>query len=189
MASRKITIDKPCEACGGVITVDFNQRNKRRRFCSPVCSRLPRHTTESKFLESFMAGEPSECWVWQGAMTGGGYGQIYTAESVWVKAHRFSYEHFVGPIPAGLQIDHLCRNRRCVNPHHLEPVPQRINILRGVSIVAQNARKTHCPQGHAYDALNTYHNPASGGRICRECGREYERRYYRHKRRIKREES
>lgn len=109
------------------------------------------------------------CWTWLPPDDGCGYGQFYLNGSV-VRAHRYSYEAFVGPIPDGLDIDHLCRNPRCVNPEHLEPVPPRENLLRGFSPAANNARKTHCPQGHPYDEANTYRYKTQ--RACRACQRE-----------------
>lgn len=109
------------------------------------------------------------CWSWTAALASGGYG-LFTVHERMVLSHRFAYELLVGPIPDGLHIDHLCRNRRCVNPDHLEPVTCRENVLRGVSNSARNARKTHCPQGHPYDDENTYITPV-GGRNCRACKR------------------
>lgn len=110
-----------------------------------------------------------DCWLWTAALATGGYG-LYGVDQRMKLCHRFAYELLVGPIPDGLQIDHLCRNRRCVNPSHLEPVTCRENVLRGMSRAAVNARKTHCPQGHAYDDDNTYITPV-GGRNCRACKR------------------
>jgi hypothetical protein len=93
----------------------------------------------------------------------------------------------MGAVPEGLELDHLCRVRGCVNPKHLEPVTHRENLMRGESWSAVNARKTHCPEGHPYDETNTYID-GKGRRRCRECARAYDlRRYYagthgRHKR-------
>jgi len=84
------------------------------------------------------------------------------------------YEHFVGPIPDGFHIDHLCRNRACANPAHLEAVPPRVNILRGVGMSAIHARQTHCVNGHPFDAENTLILP-DGERCCRTCNRERQR--------------
>lgn len=85
-------------------------------------------------------------------------------------AHRLVYESMVGPIPEGLVLDHLCRNRCCVNPDHLEPVTQRENVLRGQGVAAKNAAKTHCPRGHEYDDENTGFT-GEGHRYCRACNK------------------
>lgn len=87
-----------------------------------------------------------------------------------VRAHRWSYAHRVGPIPAGLEVDHRCNNRRCVRPSHLAAVTHAANTLRSTGPTAINARKTHCPAGHAYDAANTRHK-RDGSRCCRACER------------------
>src|SRR6266576_3456485 len=87
-----------------------------------------------------------ECWPWQ-ANRGRGYGNVWIAGRMY-RAHRVAYELLIGPIPEGLTLDHLCRNRGCVNPAHLEPVTSRENTLRGEGISANNARKTHCKHGH-----------------------------------------
>ncbi len=107
------------------------------------------------------------CWEWQGCEVGRGYGGFNGTY-----AHRFSYELFNNTIiPAGLTIDHLCRNRKCVNPDHLEAVSLKENILRGTCPPAKNALKTHCPRGHPYDEVNTYINP-KGWRICNICKKQ-----------------
>ncbi len=88
-----------------------------------------------------------------------------------MRAHRFAFEMARGPVPEGLQLDHLCRVRHCVNPGHLELVTSRVNTLRGTSFSAVNATKTHCPKGHPYSTENT-HTDASNKRHCRVCNRE-----------------
>jgi hypothetical protein len=116
---------------------------------------------------------PDQCWLYMGPQTKAGYGRI-TVDGVCVFAHRYAYELLVGPIPEGKHIDHVkargCTHHNCVNPAHLEPVTRRENILRGDSPAAKNARKTHCPKGHAYDDQNTYVR-ADGERDCRTCKR------------------
>lgn len=99
-------------------------------------------------------------------------------------AHRYAYELLVGPISEALTIDHTCHNgsgceggrlcihRRCVNPADFEVVTLAVNVLRGESPPARNKRKTTCPRGHPYDAVNTYVNPGSGWRLCRTCQRD-----------------
>lgn len=104
------------------------------------------------------------CWLWKGALYLG-YGRIKVGRSQTFMAHRWSYEHFVGPIPEGKQLDHLCRVRHCVNPAHLEPVTIAENVLRGEGPFAQNARKTHCKHGHPIDGTQ------KSGRECRTCRR------------------
>ena len=108
-----------------------------------------------------------ECWRWTGAQNGWGYGRIWV-EGHMIAAHRVAYELTLGPIPKGLTLDHLCRNRLCVNPSHLEPVTWGENVLRGAGLTAANARKTHCPAGHAYSPANTY-ICREGYRHCRAC--------------------
>lgn len=118
---------------------------------------------------------PNGCWMWTAAIDRHGYGKFWLGGRT-VRAHRFSYESLVGPIPGGLELDHLCRVRACVNPTHLEPVTHRENTLRGDTLTARHAAKTHCLRGHPYDEANTYVTP-DGRRNCRACGRDAVRRY------------
>ncbi len=113
------------------------------------------------------------CWLWIGRKNWRGYGEI-SIKNQFKKAHRFAYEFFIGPIPEGLEIDHLCRVRDCVNPEHLEAVTHRENVMRGNSPSANAASKTHCPQGHPYDEANTLIG-RNGWRYCRECRRNRKR--------------
>lgn len=108
------------------------------------------------------------CWPWTAGGDGNGYG-YFRVGAKRVLAHRFVYELLVGPIPEGLQIDHLCRVRACCNPDHLEAVTQRENLLRGAGHPAVNAAKTHCVNGHEFTPENTY--VWHGGRHCRACRR------------------
>ncbi|WP_316886350.1 HNH endonuclease signature motif containing protein [Ralstonia thomasii] len=126
-------------------------------------------------LEEKMERIPeSGCWIWMGALDRDGYGQI-GARGKSLKAHRASYEMFTGPIPKELHIDHLCRVRACCNPHHLEPVTPRENVLRSEGVAAACAVKTCCVNGHPYDETNTgVHN---NKRYCRECKKKRNREY------------
>lgn len=111
------------------------------------------------------------CWLWKLSVGSHGYGQVgwwENGRSRMVLAHRVSYELLVGPIPDGLQLDHLCRVRLCVNPSHLEAVTQRENILRSDSPTAVNARKKHCHRGHEFTPQNTGIR-ANGWRDCLAC--------------------
>ena len=118
------------------------------------------------------------CWIWTAAKTSAGYGEFWPGPhrgSPMIYSHRYSYQLLVGPIPGGLDMDHLCRNPICCNPAHLEPVTHHENMLRGNT--GKNTRdKTHCPQGHPYSEENTrvYH----GRRSCIACGKASQKRRY-----------
>lgn len=128
----------------------------------------PRTAPERRFW-TFVRKLDNGCWQWTGGHLAFGYGMFWDGDRR-VKAHRWSYEHFVAPIPDGLVIDHLCRNPACVNPSHMEAVTLAENTLRGTAPSALNARKEACPQGHPYEL-------ASGQRICRTCRRRDWARY------------
>lgn len=113
------------------------------------------------------------CWRWIAAHTPPGYGCFYW-KGRQVYAHRFSYEVFVGPIPEGLVIDHLCQNKWCINPWHLEAVTYRANLMRADTVTRRNAHKVECDSGHPYTEANTYYY-ANGSRRCRQCGTEQAR--------------
>ena len=137
-------------------------------------------------LETYYTPEPmSGCWLWTGALDGKGYGivcrpRIRGMTQLHHFAHRVMYEKFRGPIPEGLTLDHLCANRQCVSPWHLEPVTREMNIMRGMGAAAQNARKMRCPRGHEFTAgQRVAHGRPVQWRICRECQAEAVRRYKR----------
>lgn len=186
-----------CEECSEAI-VDHARRGRckpcyrryiRRLKKSGEYSPLPTATARPRTLEQRITGlrQTSEtagaCWLWDGEMKGNGYGRV-SVKGKNRLAHRAVYEHLRGPIPDGLVLDHLCRNRACVNPDHLEPVTNAINIMRGVGVGAVNAAKTHCVHGHEFTPENTRFNKPfrpTGvvSRACRQCHRERTRAYRR----------
>ena len=126
-------------------------------------------------LEKYYIPEPmSGCWIWIGAKKSTGYGVTRWNGKKNALPHRIAYTLLCGPIPTGLTIDHLCRNRLCVNPSHMEAVTNKVNILRGNSFSAQNSRKTKCPRGHKYNRIGKKPD-GTIGRICGTCQKEYSR--------------
>lgn len=123
-------------------------------------------TVEERFWAKVSPEPNSGCWLWVACVDWDGYGQFHAAKQT--TAHRFSYEMHKGPIPDGLQIDHLCRVTCCVNPDHLEAVTAGENARRSMSFAGRNARKTHCWRGHPLSGENLYIAP-SGYRNCKEC--------------------
>lgn len=139
--------------------------------------------TEAAYRDVLMGGPG--CWEAQNAHAGHGYhktnfnGRIYYL-------HRLSWELLNGPIPNGLVIDHLCRNRACVRPSHMEVVTQEVNKARGVSPPARNAKKTHCLNGHPLSGDNLMSwGKARGHRYCRTCRAKYMREYERTRKRCR----
>jgi hypothetical protein len=122
-----------------------------QRFCAKV--KLP------------PSDDPMGCWIWI-ANRSTGYGRFWLAGR-YVTASRFSYEMFIKAVPAGKEIDHLCRVRCCVNPDHLEAVTHRVNMLRGDGVASSNVAKTHCAQGHPYSGSNLHLQGTK--RRCRRC--------------------
>lgn len=130
----------------------------------------------ARFWDKVQPCPMSGCWLWTGSADQKGYGRIGMGSKRDGTrkprcAHRVAYAALVGPIPPGLMLDHLCRQPGCVNPAHLEPVTNAVNVARGVAGVNQLA-KTHCPRGHEYsgDNLVMQRNAVGrGARVCRVC--------------------
>ena len=144
---------------------------------------------EERFHKRVIIPDDDGCWGWDGSRNGNGYPQFAVNKRLQL-VHRWSYEHFIGPIPEGAVIDHMCHgpectlgtqcpHRACVNPWHLRPTTNGENVLRGAGPAARAARATHCPHGHPLSAENLYVKPATGARMCRECNRESNRRWVR----------
>lgn len=118
------------------------------------------------------------CWIWRGAVRAkSGYGS-FGWQGGTIGAHQASHRLFKGDVPTGMDIDHLCRRRNCVNPQHLEAVTRSVNLKRGNTgwvLRAKNLSKTHCPQGHEYTPENTYTVPGKNSRACRLCKRILEK--------------
>jgi hypothetical protein len=174
------TMNAECtiEGCSG--------RRQARGWCGKHYMRWRQHG-DPHFTERPTWGQPADvrfwskvdasgvCWEWTASDDGAkGYGR-FDHQS----AHRWAYEFLVGPIPEGMTLDHLCLNKRCVNPDHLEVVTAGVNTLRGGSVAAVNARKTHCPAGHPYegDNLRVYIRPSGHAmRTCKACIRQHNAR-------------
>lgn len=127
--------------------------------------------------------EDTGCWVWTASLKPGGYGQVHYKRRTRV-VHRLLVELLAGPVPDGLDLDHLCRVRACANPAHLEAVDRGTNLRRGVDLIwMRRAAITHCPQGHPYAGENLGYD--SVGRRCRTCDRRRSREHKARKRGMK----
>ena len=144
----------------------MDQRNEAER--QHVRARL---TERADVVER---GHDTSCWISNRARMSNGYTRMYHSGKLWL-THRLSYEAHRGPIPDGLVIDHLCRQRACINPDHLEPVTMRINLIRGEGFIGQQSRRTHCIHDHPLAGENLYVSPR-GTRHCQTCRRASRRR-------------
>ena len=143
-----------------------------------ACDGVPRLAGKSSSATPVTGPSPfkGECILWTLFIHPNGYGRVRVKDKM-KQAHRVAWERVNGPIPHDLQIDHLCRQRSCVNPEHMELVTSRENTMRGISIPAINARKTHCKRGHPLSGYNLI-LPPNGSRQCRTCRQMRGRIYY-----------
>lgn len=131
--------------------------------------------TIQRFLKKIKIAE-NGCWLWIASLNPVFGYSAFRYNQQCGNGHRFIWLYLYGSIPKGLEIDHLCRNRACVNPKHLELVTHKENLLRGDTFQARNAKKTQCPQGHPLDGSNIY-KQKDGKRRCRICHVEYLRNW------------
>lgn len=161
---------RPC-ACGCGVIVGKGKRGYQLTYLHGHHSRRP---VADRLWEKVVFEGPTfvealgPCWEWTAALNHAGYG-IIGIDRASRLTHRVAYELLVGPIPEGLTLDHLCRNRACVRPSHLEPVTHQINVLRGEGLAAQMARRTACALGHELDGMRKQ------GRYCKTCKNAAER--------------
>lgn len=127
----------------------------------------PRRPAFDRFMEKIVVDPETGCWNWQAQLSRAGYGRFQTGDGM-VEAHRWAYEHFVGPRTPGRHIHHTCENKRCANPDHLKEVTPRENLHASDTPNRRNAAKTHCLHGHPFDEGNTYVS-ATGKRWCKKC--------------------
>lgn len=130
---------------------------------------IDRAELQRRVLARVSKDAASGCWNWTGATTRGGYG-TYRTMGMATTAHRVAYMAWVGDVPPGMELDHLCKNTRCVNPEHLEAVTHAENVAR-----ASKAMQTHCEAGHEFTEANTY-TKKNGCRSCRTCNAARQRK-------------
>jgi hypothetical protein len=170
--------------------------NEARGWCIKHYTRWRRHGDSDKRLRERIEGTAEErfwpkvdktdtCWLWTARKTRQGYGEFAVGiapdgTKLRMYAHRWAYEQHVGPMPEGLELDHLCKQRACVRPDHLEAVTHAENVRRGDAPAVAGAHeraKTHCPKGHPYSGDNLI-IARNGGRLCRTCRRASSLRWY-----------
>jgi hypothetical protein len=169
-----------CPRCGVARDIAYQPRpDTICRKCaashaSTMSAAAPRPGEMHRIMEKIERSAATGCWLWTASCRQNGYGQVYFRGTM-TEAHRAVWTLHRGSVPIGMQLDHLCRVRSCVNPDHLEVVTGRENTYRSLAPSAMNKRKTQCVNGHAFDDTNTW---ISGGkRYCRECRRRRVREF------------
>jgi HNH endonuclease len=166
------------EVCGrpikarGLCAMHYRRLQRRGDPNITLVARPPLAPLERIFER--LAKTANGCWLWTGMLNSNGYGLV-KHDGRRLMVHRVAYELRIGSIPDGLYLDHLCRDRACCNPSHLEPVTNGTNVLRGVGYAARNARKTQCVNGHPLSGKNLL--LSNGVRVCRTCKRAASRRH------------
>jgi len=173
--------EKPCAVEGCAAAVG---RKGARGWCSRHYQRwlksgsplgTTRPTAEARFFAKVR--QVGDCWLWTASQDQSGYG-LFSGRpgGASIRSHIWAYEHLIGERPPGLELDHLCRNRACVNPYHLDPVPGYINWLRGEAPSRINRAKSQCKRGHEFTEQNTYIQ-RNGSRRCETCMADHRRAY------------
>lgn len=160
--------------CKGIkYTAQYCPRHQQqyRRTGNPIPTFMRGYTDFERICQNLE--EVGGCLVWSRSLRTDGYARTWVGNKT-TYVHRFMYENIIGPIDKGLVIDHICRNRACANPAHLEVVTQKENVRRGNIVINKQNRK-HCLSGHAYNEKNTYY--FKGNRQCRVCKKLNQRKY------------
>jgi len=158
---------------------DTHYRRWWRENPDKIKQRFGGEAVDERFWRQVQGGDVRTCWLWTGRPANAGYGKFVDGRK-WHQAHRYAFECLIAEIPDGLELDHLCRNRACVNPWHMEPVPHYVNTRRAqlgerISESRSHPVETHCANGHLRTEANTY-IPPKGSPRCRICNREEARR-------------
>jgi uncharacterized Zn ribbon protein len=175
---QRIVHTKACQYCGKSYSAHYGQSVdfKQSKFCSRECANQAKQRSFESLYADIRIDALTNCHVWLNYKNQFGYGVVrFNGRRTVV--HRIIWEHHNGPVPAGLQLDHICRNKLCCNPAHLRAVTAKVNILASYNLAAQNAKKVICPKCNG-----DYTERSDGGRYCKRCTREWTAKYVRERR-------